>query len=263
MDTEAIAAELKDIIRDAAANAPRSLQRQIGPSEVGTGCTQKLARKLLDWPAVNPGGDPLPSIDGTAFHAWVAEAFERHNGQYGGAAVAARWLVETRLEIAPGLAGSCDLGRLEVETNTLDVLDWKRSSPRVIAKYRKDGLPPEYQAQPHLYGMGFERLGYVVRNVALVFIPRGGRLEDMWIHTEPYSREKAQAALNRMESVRQALIAVDPETKPDMWSVFPAAPSHMCTYCPYYKPGTTDLSLGCPSEPDAVTPRRSMESLIA
>lgn len=258
MNINAAAAQLKTQIRYAAANAPRSLQVEPGPSEIGHPCTQRLARKKLDWTKVNEGGDPMASIDGVAFHAWVAEAFTGASTDDG-----IEWLVEKRLQIAPGLAGSCDLARHAVKAGILDVFDWKRSSASRIEKYQTEGIPPEYAAQTQLYGYGFEQLGYTVRDVALVFIPRGGQLDDMWIHAAPYDRSKAVAALDRLEAITQALIALDPEQHPERWSYFAMAPSFACNWCPWYAPGTQDLSLGCPSEPSAVNPRTSVESLIA
>ncbi len=73
--------ELQNVIRHAAANAPRSLQSALGPSEVGLPCRRRLAYRLLDWldEKPNPDSDPLPSTMGTAYHAWLAEAFERAN----------------------------------------------------------------------------------------------------------------------------------------------------------------------------------------
>ena len=47
---QALAERVGGLIVDAANNAPRSLQKRIGPSEVGDPCERKLSYKLLDWP---------------------------------------------------------------------------------------------------------------------------------------------------------------------------------------------------------------------
>ncbi|WP_232524345.1 hypothetical protein [Nocardiopsis gilva] len=87
---EGIKRTLTDVIMAASANAPRSRQRRIGPSEVGDPCPRRLAYKLLDWPTVNDGGDPWPSIVGTATHAWLADALLLHNDKEPG-----RFLIES------------------------------------------------------------------------------------------------------------------------------------------------------------------------
>jgi hypothetical protein len=70
-----MAARIGEFITNTALRAPRSLQRRIGPSEVGADCDRRLAYKLSDWPEVAADGDPIASVLGTAFHAWMEEAF--------------------------------------------------------------------------------------------------------------------------------------------------------------------------------------------
>ncbi len=170
-----------------------------------------------------------------------------------------RWLVEQRVEVAPGLGGSCDL----YDTHTDTVIDWKVVGATSMRKYKAEGPREQYIVQANLYGLGFENAGYQPKNVALAFIPRGGMLTGMWLWTAPYDRQKALDALARLETIRSAIVTLDPEATPANWAFFPATPGHDCGYCPWFKPGSTDLSLGCPSEPGAVTPRASIESLIA
>src|SRR5688500_19659658 len=68
-----------DGIRYAADNAPRSLQKHIGPSQVGTSCDRQLAYRLNHTPETRSFMDPWPSIVGTAVHAWIADALEIQN----------------------------------------------------------------------------------------------------------------------------------------------------------------------------------------
>ncbi|WP_170141127.1 hypothetical protein [Allonocardiopsis opalescens] len=245
---------LQGAVRDAAANYPRSLQAEIGPSQVGLECTQRLARTLLDWPKSAAAGDPLPSFVGTAAHAATQAALERVNEQAPGT-----WLLEERVHVASGLSGSCDAYHVPSDT----VLDHKFVGPSSLKTYRSKGPSRQYIVQIHCYGLGWENAGRTPKNVAIAFWPRGGAMKDLHVWTAPYDRQLALDALERVATVREALLTVDPEANPAMWAVFPKAPSHACTYCDWYRPASSDLSLGCPSEPGAVTRRAPIESLIA
>lgn len=246
--------QLTAVIKDAAANAPRSRQTAIGPSEVGQDCARRLAYKLLDWPTANPDGDPWPSVVGTATHAWLGDAFEAA-GQPG------RYLVEKRLAIAPPLlpGGSCDL----YDTWTETVIDHKVVGQSSMSRYKREGPRRQYRVQLHVYGLGWELAGRAPRNVALAFYPRGGLLSGLWVWTEPYDRQIALDAIARLHNIRQLAISLDPEAHPERWALIPATADHGCTYCPWWRPGSTDLSSGCPGEPGAVHPRADLHSLIA
>lgn len=244
--SEGIRRMLTEIITDTATNAPRSLQRRIGPSEVGDPCPRRLAYKLLDWPAVNDGGDPWPSIVGTATHEWLAQALERHNEQTG----TKRFLVEERVEVDDGtvsgyrLGGSCDA--YDTATNT--VLDHKCVGTTAMRKYRSEGVRDQYRVQANLYGLGFERAGHRPETVALAFYPRGGMLGGLWVWTDTYDRQVALDALKRLGNIRDLLIALDPEARPAMWAQFPSQASSACRFCPFWKPGSADLAVGCPGD---------------
>ncbi|MGH3381344.1 MAG: PD-(D/E)XK nuclease family protein [Actinoallomurus sp.] len=254
VDATTIAADVKAVIKDAAANAPRSRQVAIGPSEVGQDCTARLARKVLDWPTVNPGGDPLPSWVGTGAHAQNAEAFELANEREPG-----RWLVEQRVQVAPGLAGSCDL----YDTHTGTVIDHKFVGTGSMRKYKSAGPSAVYRTQVHLYALGMENAGLTPKNVAIAFFPRGGLLSGLHVWTEPYNRQLALDAVARLETIKLAVITLDPEATPANWAHLPITPGHGCEYCPWYLPGSTDLARGCPSDPSVVQPRTRLEDLIA
>lgn len=64
--------EIRQLIEADIANAPRELQREIGPSELGTDCVHCLAAKLAGWPERRSPGW-LPFI-GTCVHG----AFRNH-----------------------------------------------------------------------------------------------------------------------------------------------------------------------------------------
>ena len=97
----AIAAELRTIVKNAAENAPRQVQRHLGPSELGVECDRQVVHKLLDLPTTNHVSDPWPSIVGTAVHAWLADAFT--------ATDPARWMAENKVTPHPEHPGTADL----------------------------------------------------------------------------------------------------------------------------------------------------------
>lgn len=255
-----LAAAIRGLIVETAANAPRSLQVAIGPSEVGEPCDRKLAYKILDWPAVNTGGDPWASILGTALHAWMAELFEARNETLGWA----RYKVEERVTVREGytdaatLAGSSDL----YDRLTGTVWDWKLSGKTSIDNYRRKGPGAQYRTQAHLYGLGQENAGETPQRVAICFLPRYHVLEP-FVWTEPYDRQIALSGLERLDAIRNAVIAVDPEANPPMWEGFPASPDAKCGWCPYFRPGSSDLSLACPGNPEREQRRDPLHSLIA
>lgn len=242
-----LAAQLRHVIIDAAENAPRSLQADLGPSEAGVECPRRLAYRLMNWtkPEGNtpqqPGGDPWPSTVGTAVHAWLADTF--------GKDTSGRWLVENWLRIAPPLVpgGSCDL----YDTHTETVIDWKIVGPTSMRNYKNNGPRRQYVVQAHLYGLGWELAGRHPKRVALAFLPRGGYLSGMWVWSEPYDRQIALDALARLGSIRdltEAITAAGQIGYSAGWELIPAEPSHSCAWCPWYRPGSADLTSGCPGD---------------
>ncbi|MBA8925895.1 hypothetical protein BC739_003094 [Kutzneria viridogrisea] len=225
------------MIRDADRYAPRSQQRALGPSEVGEPCPRRLAYRLLDAERTNSDSDPWAAIVGTAVHAWLAAAFLGANDRLG----RIRYLVETRLEIRPGLTGSCDL----YDADEATVIDHKILGPTTMKAYSQNGPPPAYRAQAHLYGLGWTRLGVPVRDVALAFYPRSGLLSGLRVWSEPYNPGTAQAALDRHDQILALADALGCEHNPTAYQHIPRIPGHSCTYCPWLRPGP-DTGTACP-----------------
>lgn len=227
-----------DTVKHAASNAPRSLQASAGPSELGTPCTRKLGYRAVDHdPKPNTDTDPWCSTIGTATHAWLASLFTDLNSHYN----PSRFLIEQRVMLPGGIPGNCDL----YDRHPGTVIDWKTTGNDSLKTYRRDGPGPQYRTQAHLYGLGMQLAGEHPRDVAIVFLPRSGRLDSLHVWSEPYDPLIAVQALKRFESVRQFHASLDPETWAGRWALLPTADAH-CTYCPWYLPGSADLSQGCP-----------------
>ena len=237
--------DLQAVIRDAAANAARSLQKAPGPSEVGDPCKRRLAYKLVGPAPVNTTIDPLPSTDGTAFHEWVKPALIRYNEQLG----RVRFIAEQRVEVRPGLDGTADV----YDADTATVVDWKRPGKDRFDEYKANGPGDQYRYQVHMYGMGYERLGLPVKRVAIAFLPRGGLLSSLHLWREPYDPAVAQEALDSYDALLCVINDLDLENNPERWPLIPATPSH-CAWCPWWAANSTDLSVACPGENATDTP---------
>jgi hypothetical protein len=238
-------ATLTDTIRLADANKPRSTQRYIGPSEVGDPCPRRLSYKIMEVEPVNTRSDPWAAIIGTAVHAWLADTFTQANAGLD----QPRWLVEQRVYPTDGIPGSCDL----YDTWTRTVIDWKIVGPSRLKEYKNHGPSPQYQAQAHLYGLGWSRAGHDVAQVALAFLPRNSWLGDAHLWTDDYDPTYARKALDRLGDIVTACGLLEVDDHPERHGLIPANPGPHCTWCPFYLPGSTDPGRGCPG-PEAPAP---------
>jgi hypothetical protein len=165
------AAEIRRVVHRHAAQAERSLQVHLGPSEIGHVCSRQVVGKLAGVPRTNHVVDPWPSILGTAGHAWLEAAFRAENERLG----RVRWVPEQKVEPFEGATpfqthrGTADL--YDADEQSVD--DHKLLGPTSMAKVRSsEGPPRHYVVQMLLYAEGYRRLGLPVRRVALLAYPR-------------------------------------------------------------------------------------------
>jgi hypothetical protein len=237
---ERITAMVQEIVEYGARNVERSLQSAIGPSEIGHPCNRQIAYKLLDWHKATEGFDVLPATVGTGAHLMFAQYFRAWNKHIG----RERFLVEYEVTVGGNLKGSCDC----FDTDTGTVLDWKFKGTEAMRDYRKDILDHQYVVQLNAYGLGMENAGYTVNEVADVFMSRGGLLRGKYgAHTIRlrYDRQIALDAMQNVENVLVAVSALDVEAHPERWALIPATTTD-CHFCPWLRPGSTDLSVACP-----------------
>lgn len=238
-DPDILAAEYLDVVRATIGAHPRSLQKRIGPSEIGSPCARRLGYKLLDVAECNTAGGPpwLPTI-GTAVHTWLEDAFTAANNGL----EATRWLVEMRVDVGE-VDGEPITGHVDLyDRVTATVADHKIVGPTALRRYRAAGPGRQYRAQAHLYGRGLTRRGLPVDTVMIAFLPRSGELDDAWFWHEPYDEAVAVDALRRATGVALATRTLGA-----------AALAHLeptaafCSRCPWFRPGSsTDLTTGCP-----------------
>lgn len=255
-DPEKSAADYLDIIKSAIDNHPRSLQKQIGPSEIGDVCARKIGYKLLGTLERERAAAWKPTI-GTAVHAWLEEAFDADNishlGEMGGEE---RWLVETRVTsgYVPGvgfIAGSCDL----YDRVCAHVWDHKIVGKTQLRKYRSQGPSKVYRVQAHLYGQGLVNRGFPVDRVGICFLPRDGELSETFQWSEDFDPEIAANGLTRLGE-----IAAEVESSGGV-SELPTADSY-CTFCPFFSAGSEDLNIGCPGHGRADSLDRQLAGLV-
>jgi hypothetical protein len=236
-DDQLVANDLLQVITAHARGADRSIQIEIGPSEIGQTCERRLAMALLGSKRPNISRDEWTAAVGTACHAWVEGAFAADNDRLMREGKPPRWLIETEIEIRPGLFGHCDL--YDLVTNT--VIDHKFPGVTSIRKYRKNNHPgQQYEWQAHLYGRGWELLGLPVRDVALIMYPRSGLLRDAWMWKEPYDRDIAEQAFKRMDDLLVGMnMAEGAGVMADFMLALDRDTEH-CSWCPYYVGNQTD-----------------------
>ena len=237
-DASNLADRIKAVVNNRSANAPRSQQKRIGLSEVGEICVRKISYKLLDWEKTNPSTDPWASISGTALHSWLADAFMDFPDKY---------LVEHKVQVTDELSGTADLFDIENKM----VIDHKCVGATSMKSRKKGGMTHQQRVQINLYALGFEREGLDVQKVALAFYPLGGRLDGLHTIVEPYNRQLALDAIQRLQDTQVLLWQLDPEANPKNWELIPTTPSLFCSYCPWYLPNSKDGSKGCPGEVEA------------
>lgn len=204
---------------------PRSVQAEIGSSELGYACDRRIAYRLAGTPATNQR-DPLVSLIGKGWHLVMADTFGRLARLFPG-----RFLIETPVRYR-GIPGTVDLYDRVLHT----VVDWKTSTKDKISHVRSQWPAASYVTQVQTYAAGLAEAGHEVTHVALLYVPRDGkRLDDMWPWRERFDRTAADTAVDRVDALR----GKDPAT-------VAAAPDRLCGWCSHYLPGSTDLAIGCP-----------------
>lgn len=251
--------ELRDVLIDFEASRPRTLQRELGPSELGTPCAQQIARKLSGAPR-RPITEPTwAPFQGTAVHASMEDVVAFWNRRLG----RERWLAEDRLTVtqaAPNTGGRPDYPAVAGNGDAFDtdygmVVDWKHVGKTALEKLgrgKRMGKPTaeqvsaEYRTQAHLYGLGHAAKGRPVRYVRLVLLARDYSYDksDEW--TEPYDEELALAAVGRYWDIWNLVHDLGGPNAGPLITVVPAAPGKdACKWCPFYRPGQPTGWDGC------------------
>lgn len=224
----------------------RSAQTTLGPSEIGTPCDRRLAMALMNIPAVNPGGDGWAAFVGTCTHVGMAEVYTFADAGTG------RYAVEMPVFLGvPSVPrGTTDL----LDRRDGNIIDWKVMGANSLRTFKAEGPSDSHRVQAHVYGLGAERGGEEVQNVAIVGLPRAGAsLNGMHVWTEKFNRQLAVDALNRVEEISNRIAQMAGQVAAE--GTGPAAPMEAarefetgddCTFCPFYLKNDKKMVRGCP-----------------
>ncbi|HEY9310263.1 MAG TPA: hypothetical protein VIP82_20865 [Microbacterium sp.] len=216
------------VIKDGITRHPRSLQKRIGPSEMGRPCDRWILHKL------NGDGEPdrgpawKPAV-GTAVHDQLERWFDAAN-RGGGEVDRTEWVTEWSVTVGQiggqDIDGHSDL--FHVPTGT--VIDHKIVGPKQLSKYRLHGPSQQYRVQAHLYGKGFTDDGGwgPCRAVAIAFLPRDGELSGAYFWSEPYNPHLAAEALQRANRLWTMLTVVGIDAA---LAASPLCDDQWCTWC--------------------------------
>ncbi|MSS84998.1 hypothetical protein FYJ24_09520 [Actinomycetaceae bacterium WB03_NA08] len=228
-----LARDIESVLTYQILNQPRSQQKIIGPSEIGTDCEHCLAAKLAGWEQSEKGIAWAPTI-GTAVHALFEEFFHRNQlriiGQNPDQPVsmeAHRYWWEQKTMVGKigdqEIWGSTDLIDLTVGAT----VDWKLVGKSVLDNYRRKGPTPQYRVQAHLYAKGWNDAGVKVDHVSIAFLPRTTiKFSDRYWWSEPYNEQIAVDALakaNQIHTNLKALEAISVEVRDNWISSLPRA----------------------------------------
>jgi hypothetical protein len=237
--------ELRGVVTRYASFRPRSVQKHLGPSELGHLCDRQVVGKMAGSRVTNHVADPWASIMGTAMHAYLADAFDwdnEHNGYV-------RWLTEARVVPDPGPSphpGTADL----YDVSNRALVDHKGQGESTRQKLKSKGPPRHYLVQLLLYRRGYLNLGLPVDRVVLVSWPRTkSTLDDLyvWSHVPTAEDDQLVDDVLAQTAFRQHVADVVRAGRFSLMDV-PAAPDDdECFWCPFYRPQAAhDRGYGCP-----------------
>lgn len=201
-----LARRLADALVEHDAARPRSLQEGIGASGLGAGCDRRLAYTKAGVGREDNTAS-LPAIIGTAVHAHIENILANRP----------RYIIEGEVEYR-GIPGNLDA------YDTIDrvAIDWKTTKRDNIRKWRRDGVPTQYQIQAQTYAAGLSETGKTPRHVAIVAIPTDASMDYIHAWVWPFERAIADTAIDRWENI--------PDSDPDS---VPRTVTYKCKWCPF------------------------------
>jgi hypothetical protein len=242
-----LADEMRAVVLRKEKSHERRMQGGIGPSELGHSCDRYLAyRALRIKPRENNRSSWLATL-GTAAHGWLEKAFEAENTRL----ERERYVTEVRVRITGSIWGTVDLYDKDTET----IIDHKVLGNSSYHEIKMGRIPVKYRTQLHVYGLGVEKEGAPVKQVALAAYPRTDDLDGTFsnkpliVWSEPYSESLARDALKRFGSIislSESLESKDGRIPLDLVEISDAVD---CTFCPFLTPGHGPADeTGCPGK---------------
>lgn len=223
---------IKDMYRSYSSDRPRSKQRALGPSEIGSICKRQLAFGSTA-PRQGKGhgskaGDPWRSLVGVAMHE-LAEDVLRWDNERQGSTV---WIPEAKVKGHDEHPGTCDVYSTEFRT----VVDHKFPGLSMFTHYKNHGPSLKYRVQVQIYALGYERLGFDVENVGIMFISPGSDLGHGFLWLAKYEPSIARMALDNLNRVKDICKDLEVDRHPERFAQIPITPSDECRFCDYFSP---------------------------
>jgi hypothetical protein len=183
---------------------PRSIQTQVGVSEIG-GCATRVWHKVNGTEVTNPDTLRLAAIMGTALHSMIEEVFTPDP----------RFKVETEVSVGD-ILGHIDL--IDTETNT--IWDWKTTTKNSLAYFGSK----QQMLQVQLYGWLANQNGIKIDRVGLVAIARDGNESDITELSWAYDEQLALEAVEKYHAIKGQFEPPAPEKD-----------AKFCAnYCPFF-----------------------------
>lgn len=249
VETESTLDVVRQLIVDYDASRERTLQTDLGPSDLGSPCARQMAMKLAGIPERVEWTVPWGPIQGTAIHGLMEQVLAMDNARHIELTGSPRWLIEERVQIDDAVRGTSDAYDLITDT----VIDWKYVGVTSLKKAGRHTIPAPkrisqgYRVQLHLYGLGHQRAGRTPKRVQVIFLARGHDFDASVEWTEPYREDVALWALDRYYRIREQVAVRDMAAHPELLAEVPtAATEDACKYCSFRRAGAPTDGTGCP-----------------
>lgn len=243
-----VAEEYMDVVTTGMAGHERSLQKLIGPSEIGVPCNRALIHKIAQTPEPDRGPAWKPQM-GTFAHAGMEEWFKAPSPK--ARTTAADWEVEQK--VAVGTIGPDTIkGSTDLWFDGGAVIDHKFVGKTRLQVYRRSGPGPQYRVQAHTYGKGWEDEGYGPQIVMIAFLPRDGELRDAYFWWEPYDRTVAEQALARANNRWELIQNFGLQGALDLFPLCDASINKDWEWCGYCNPLRQTAAAAANTRPFAV-----------
>jgi hypothetical protein len=202
--------ELITALRNKDAGKARSLQPEIGPSELGS-CARKVYYRLNSQPVTNHDDLKLSAIMGTAIHTEIEQALTLADP------TGEKFMLETEVAYN-GMKAHVDCYIPSIKT----IVDWKTVKARTLSYFPSQQQRWQVQTYGYLMTHGQKM---PVEHVALVAISRDGDERDVIMHKEPYDEAIALEALQWLADIK--VLTEPPAPEKD-------AVSYCSNFCKYY-----------------------------
>lgn len=207
LDDDQIKMLVIDMLRN---KSTRDKQTKIGASEIGNPCDYCVANRLLG-KKQKDNDYWLGAKLGTSMHNELEAEANKHilkpeNYRF-------TYLKGAKLEQTIVLGEIEGYGVIKSKPDVVlpeygNLLDYKSTLKKKVAKYKLDGVPMQYIYQQQLYAWGLNKAGIKITRISLVFVNRDGSGDnDVWIYSFDYDETLALKAWDRLALLWQWLEA--------------------------------------------------------